>query len=272
MDKLIKKKLKFVLIGFLIALIPIGYWIYSSIVFEKANEAFNEANFSNDKIVINESIKEIDRALKIIPWSRFLKSCKYSLHYKIGDYYKALGYAKKRNDYDFISLIYESMDKPDSAKIYYHYQINVLKSALKKEDKEFRILLLGRQLALLYTFIGDSISAKKYLADLSQADYSTRKYMLKYDYYIENYISGGYSDYLYGITICMKNDSLSDKYTIDSLIDSHRFYYDNYTSEQTKGQDKKAVYEFKEIFEDKATSIGFKEIDCNERELKMNIK
>ena len=271
MDRLIKKKIRFVLIGFLIALIPIGYWIYSSMMFEKANKAFNDGNFSENNKEIENCIKEIDKALRIMPWSKNLNSWKSSLNLKIGNYREALDYAFRVDAYLYAGMIYEYMEQPDSAKIFYEKSIKPQKKQLKKLDDNEAKILAERQIALIYNFIGDSDKVGEYLREIpAETNYQMRKMILQYDYYIENYQSGGYKDFLYGTKICMKNDSLTDKYTIDSLIDVKRFYYDNYSSRQIKDKPEKAVYEFKEIFKDKANAIGFKEIDCDERELKMN--
>ncbi len=270
MDRLIKKKIKIVLIGFFIALIPIGYWIYSSLLFEKANKAFNEGNFSENNTEIENCIKEIDNALRIMPWSKNLNSWKSSLNLKIGNYRQALDYALKVDAYLYAGMIYEYMEKPDSARIFYEKAINLQIKQMKRLDDEEAKTLAERQIALIYNFIGDSDKVDEYLKEIpAETNYQMRKMILQYDYYIENYQSGGYKDFLYGKRICMKNDSLTDKNIIDSLIDAQRFYYDNYSSRQIKDKPEKAIYEFKEIFKDKAFAIGFKEIDCDDKELKM---
>jgi tetratricopeptide (TPR) repeat protein len=270
MDKLIKKKLKFILVGFLIAIIPIGYLMYSSLLFENANKAFNEGNFSDDKVQIEDCIKEIDKALRVTPWSKYLNSWKSTLNLKIGNYREALDYALENDAYLYAGMIYEYLENPDSAKIYYKKSIRSYIKQLKKLD-DTEALLVERQIALIYNFIGDSDKVNDYLKDIPiETNYQMRKLIHRYDYYIENYQSGGYKNFLNGNKICMKNDSISDKYTVDSLIDANRIYYDKYSSRKIKGQDERAVYEFKEIFKDKASSIGFIEIDCDDRSVKMN--
>ncbi len=271
MDKLIKKKLKFVLIGFLIAVIPIGYWLYFSLQFDKANKAFNEGNFTDNKTQIENCIKEIDKALKIIPWNKNLNSWKSTLNFKIGNYKEALNYALKIDAYLYAGMIYEYLEQPDSAIMFYKKLIKPQIKQMKKLDDIGGRTLAERQIALVYNFIGDSCKVVEYLKEIPiETNYQMREMILQYDYYIENYKSGGYKDFLYGEIICMKNDSLSEKFVIDSLIDVNRFYYDSYSSSQVKGRDENAVYGFKEIFKDKATSLGFIEIDCNKSELKMN--
>lgn len=268
--KLIKKKIRFVLIGFIIALIPIGYWIYSSLMFEKAIKAFNEGNFSENNKQIENCIKEIDKALRIMPWNKNLNSWKSSLNLKVGNYRKALDNALKVDAFLYAGMIYEYMEKPDSARIFYKKAIKPQIKQMKKLDDNETKILVERQIALIYNFIGDSDKVDEYLRDIpAETNYQMRKMILHYDYYIENYQSGGYKDFLYGKKICMKNDSLTDKFAIDSLLDAKRLYYDNYSSRQIKGHNEQAVYEFKEIFKDKATSIGFKEIDCSDSILKM---
>jgi len=257
------KNIRFVLIGFFIALIPIGYWTYSSMMFDKANKAFNEGNFSENNTQIENCIKEIDKALRIMPWSKNLNSWKSSLYLKTGNYREALNYALKVDEFLYAGMIYEYMEQPDSAKIFYKKAIKTQIKQLRKLDNVESKILAERQIALIYNFIGDSDKVSEYLKEIpAETNYQMRKMILQYDYYIENYKSGGYKDFLYGKKIYMKNDSINDDYTIDSIIDAKRFYYNNYSWSQIEGQDEESVYEFEEIFKFKATSIGFKEIDC----------
>lgn len=263
MDKQTKKRIKIVLIGFCVLIIPISYWMYSSIVFERANQAFNEAQFSEDSEIIEKSIAEIAKALKVKPWDKILKSMISTLHLKNGDYYYALDFALKNNAYLYSGMIYEYLEKPDSAKIYYKLAVEQYKKQLNKL-KEIEIKLqVERQISLIYTFIEDTLMAKKYLNDIPpEIDYQMRKMIMQYDYYIENYSKGGYKDFLYGEIICMKNDSISDSYVIDSLLEANRFYYEEYFLEKIENQKEKAIFKFKKIFQDKAQRIGFIETIC----------
>jgi len=59
-------------------------------IFDQANQAFNEANSPSNHNKIENSILELDKALKGIPWSKNLKSWEYSLYFKNSELHKAL--------------------------------------------------------------------------------------------------------------------------------------------------------------------------------------
>jgi tetratricopeptide (TPR) repeat protein len=262
MDKITRKRIKIVLISFCIVIILLGYIFYASMVYQNANQSYNIGYGSEDKAQIMNSINQLNSALKVIPWSKNLRSWKYMLYFKNGDYDKALKFAKARKDNKFISIIYESIGKPDSAKLYYRKQIDFEIKELKKQKDNYSKLTIQRQIALLYTFLGEKEVAKKYMTDLSVADQANREYLQHFDFYIENYKSGGLNDYYFGKTICMRNDSINNRFTLDSLMTVDRFVYESYSSTKFDKDKEVAIYKFREIYKTKAQKLGFKESSC----------
>jgi hypothetical protein len=59
-------------------------------IFDKAGQAFNEANSPSNHNKIENSILELDKALKLISWSKNLKSWECSLYFKNTKFHKAL--------------------------------------------------------------------------------------------------------------------------------------------------------------------------------------
>lgn len=262
MDKEIRKKLKIVLIAFAIVIIPLGYIVAISFAIMIHDDALEKAMilFPDDKSVIRKSIDDMDKAIMIYPWNHSFHMDKAQLQMKLNDYRGALISAKNGIDLknyaeglEYIGMIYEFLNQPDSASIYYSKAIDILKERLIKTNNNATNMELG----LLYSFVGDSIKARQHLKVASNDGEPYWKQVYdRYDYYIENYRSGGLKDYLYGETIEMTIDSTLDKNQVDSLINDSRFYYDS-QSEWIKVNKIQTVYRIKKIFKNKAESIGF---------------
>lgn len=267
MNKLTKKKLRIVIIAFFILIIPIGYLFVISYAIKMHDDALKlaEIRYPDDKDVTKKAIITIDNAIRLYHRNYLFRMNKSKLLLKLGDYRGALNAARKGtnlNDQFAVGLqrqglIYEYLNQPDSAGIYYLKTIEKLKqNCIKEPDNPF----IKRQIALFYTFLGDSLNAKKNLEKIPVETSSFLKSNLEIiDFYIENYESGGLKDFLYGETIEMVNCSIPEE-IIDSLILSERFYYQNYHAISDKNQDKKTIYEFRKIFKEKAKTIGFKEL------------
>ncbi len=129
---------------------------------------------------------------------------------------------------------------------------------MKENTKDENLSLqIERQLALVYTFLGEKDNAKKYLKEVpGNFDKNQKRIIQQYDFYIENYKSGGYKDFLEGETVLLGIDSLQPNIDIDSLFEANRIYYSGYT---TSGDDYE--YEIKKIFEKKALSLGMNKIE-----------
>ena len=257
MDKSIKKKLKIVLVAFIIIAIPIGYFMITSIKLDKANEAYEEAMIYDDN-KIDLAIQEIDNALRFVFGESNLTNQKAQLLYKKKEYRKILDCIENTKAYLYKGLIYEHLNNSDSAKIYYKKEIPKLKQQLKDYENDENLLFqVERQIALIYTFIGEQEKAIKYLKKIpNNFDFNQKRIIQQYDFYIENYKSGGYKDFLEGETVFYGVDSLSKSVDIDSLFEWNRFYYNGYT-----GSDDRCIYEIKKIFEQQAISSGLNKID-----------
>ncbi len=268
MDKTTKKKIRFVLIAFCILIVPIGYLAAISYAIKIHDNALELAQikYPDDPNVTQKSIKEIDKAIKIYPWNYLFYMNKAQLQMTLKDYEEVLISARKgtekNNQYaeglEFQGLVYEYLGQPDSAKILYSKSIEKYKIRLSENpDNQF----INRQIALLYTFTGKINNAQIYLIDIQETtEYHEKQMIERYDFYIENYQSGGLKDFLSGETINMINDSITDDYKLDSLIQSIRIYSNGHTTVRRPNQEKKFIYKFRDIFKEKAESIGFKQI------------
>jgi len=257
MDKSVKKKLKIVLWAFLIISIPTGFFIYSAVLLDSAYEAYEKTVFSDDNEKIDFALKEIIKAEPFAFYDKNLTNIKVQLLYGKKEYRKALNAVERKDAYIYKALLYEHLNRKDSALIFYKKAIPKLKKQWKKNKGNLHLAYeIERQIALFYTFLNQSETAKEYLP-LVPEDYNSelKEMILHYDYYIENYVSGGYKDYLEGETLFFGTDSISNM-NMDSLFTVNRFYYDSYS-----GNGKKHKYEIKKIFEQKANKIGMNRID-----------
>jgi tetratricopeptide (TPR) repeat protein len=257
MDKTVKKKLKIVLWAFIIISIPVGFFIYSALLIDKAYKAFEEAIFSDKNKDIELALKRIDNAESFAFFDNNLVNKKVQLLYRKKEYRKALNAVKRKDAYIYKGLLYEHLNRSDSAAILYEKVIPELKKKWKKNrGNAYLAYEIERQIALFYTFLNQSESAKEYLNEIpKEYDPELRELLLHYDYYIENYISGGYKDYIEGETLLFGIDSISDM-NMDSLFAANRFYFDSHSYSGNKHK-----YEIKKIFEQKAIGIGMNRIE-----------
>ena len=264
-----KKKIRFILIAFCILIIPIGYLAAISYAIKIHNNALELAQikYPSDLNVTQKSIKEIDKAIKIYPWNYLFYMNKAQLQMKLKNYGEALISARKgtekNNQYaeglEFQGLIYENLGQLDSAKILYSKAIDKYKIRLSENPDD---QLTNRKIGLLYTIIGDTNNSKAYLTDIYEtSEYYDKQMIERYDFYIENYKSGGLRDFLSNESIDMVNDSITDDYELDSLIHSRRIYSNGHTTITGPNQEKELVYNFRDVFKEKAESIGFKQVE-----------
>lgn len=252
MEKSVRKKLRFVLWAFIIISIPSGYYIYSAMLLDKAYKAWEVAAISDNDEDIESALNRIEKAEPFAFFDKNLVNIKVQLLYRKKEYRKALKAIEKKDVLIYKGLLYEHLNRSDSAAICYEKAIPELKRQWKKNNENAHLANeIERQIALFYTFLNQSESAKEYLTEIPE-DYNPefRELLLHYDYYIENYVSGGYKDYLEGETLLFGTDSILNM-NIDSLFTVNRFYYDNYS-----GSGNKHEYEIKRIFEQKAIEIG----------------
>ena len=255
-----KKKIRFILIAFCILIIPIGYLAAISYAIKIHNNALELAQikYPSDLNVTQKSIKEIDKAIKIYPWNYLFYMNKAQLQMKLKNYGEALISARngteKNNQYaeglEFQGLIYEYLGQLDSAKNLYSKAIDKYKIRLSENPDN---QLTNRKIALLYTIIGDTNNSKAYLTDIYEtSEYYDKEMIERYDFYIENYKSGGLRDFLSNESIDMVNDSITDDYELDSLIHSLRIYSNGHTTIVGTNQEKELIYKFRDVFKEKA--------------------
>jgi tetratricopeptide (TPR) repeat protein len=253
-EKSIKKKLRIVLISFMILLLPLGYFIRVSFVMDKTNRVYQNAIEIGGQKNILAALNQIDKARSFIFWDIYMLHQKAQLLYKLKKYRRALETIKHKDNFIYQGLLYEHLEETDSAKICYKKAIVGLKKALRKQkDNIYLYSENERRIALMYAFLNDSVNSKKYLKQISsELDFFRKDMILRYDYYIDSYKSGGYKDFIEGETIYFNADSIPIGTDKDSLFRANRFYYNSYSGNQ---------YEIKALFEDKALLIGMQKIN-----------
>jgi len=256
MDKSTRKKIRIVLIAFFIISIPAGYYIYTAILLDKAYKAYERAIIMDEDDEIELALTIINKIEPFAFYDQNLTNIKVQLLYRQKEYRKALNAVGKIDAYIYKALLYEHLNRSDSAFLLYEKVIPKLKRQQKKNKKNIHLAYeIERQIALFYTFLNQNESANEFLSKIPE-DYNPelREMLHHYDYYIENYVSGGYKDYLEGETVLFGIDSIP-KVNVDSLFEANRFYYDSYSSSS-----KKYEYEIKKIFEQKAINVGMNRI------------
>ncbi len=265
LEKSIKKKLRIVLISFMILLLPLGYFIRVTFIMDKTNEVYQDAIEIGGRQNILAALNQIDKARSFIFWDIYMLHQKAQLLYKLKDYRQALETIKHKDNFIYQGLLYEHLGKSDSALICYKKAIPVLQKALRKQkDNIYLYSENERRIALMFAFLGDSVNSKKYLKPISsELDYFRRDMILRYDYYIDAYKNGGYKDFIEGETNYYNADSIPNRIDKDSLFRANRFYYNSYSGNQ---------YEIKALFEDKALLIGMRKINNETQQWLINQK
>lgn len=253
MEKVFRGKLKVILIAFILVSIPIAYIVVLSLKLDKANKAYEEVIIFDDDSKIDLAIQKIDAARKFVFWKSNLLNQKVQLLYRKKKYREILKCSENIDAYLFKGLIYEHLNQSDSAHLFYKKEIPELKKSLKDyRNNENLLLQVERQIALVYTFLGETEKAREYLRDIPENyDFQQRESIQIYDFYIESYKSGGFKDFLEGETAYFDKDSISKSLDFDSLVEANRFYFNGNTV-----IDNSSLYEIKTIFEQKALVIG----------------
>lgn len=257
MDRLTRKKLRIVLISFFILSIPIGYFAYASKLCDEAYDIYEKSIISEKNEDIELALQKIRKAKSYAFYNKNLLNIEVQLLYQQKEYRKALKVIENKDFYTYKALLYEHLNISDSALICYEKSIPILKELVRKKKNEItRVYEIERQIALFYTFLNQKENAIKFLKEIPHDyDPTFKEILLHYDYYIENYNSGGYMDFMEGETVKFGTDSIPENINIDSLINANRFFAEG--SMQTKDQ---REYEIKKIFEQKAIKIGMNKI------------
>ncbi len=134
MEKSIKEKLRKVLIAFIIIAIPMGYVMIALVKLDKANKAYEEAMIYDDK-KIDFAIQEIDNALKFVFWKSNLTNQKVQLLYRKKEYREILKCISNKKAYLFKGLIYEHLNEPDSAMLFYKKRNSKIEETVERKHK-----------------------------------------------------------------------------------------------------------------------------------------
>jgi len=249
------RKLKFVIVAFLIISIPLSYILYTATLVYEANEAYNSYIFSFEPDDNELIIQKIDKALGYAFWDKQLIRNKIHLLKTEERFQEAVNLSVNTNMHIQTALLFELLNKSDSAKLFYQKEIDQQTDYLNDENEEIFIRLnRERTIALMYTFLGEQIKAQKYLSNIPETlSAPLRRSLLTNDFYIESYKNGGYLDYIAGETDIYVFDNQENEIDVDSLFEANRFY--SVAESYSKGI---CTYEIKKIFEDKALENGFR--------------
>lgn len=260
MDKETSVNLKRVVIAFAIIMLPLTYLILVSIGFDKQEKAYIDACMHRgDTVLVNSSLKIMEKAMKIYPWHYMHWMNKSQVQTFLSDYRGALESAKRgaelRNNYaegfEGVGYIYEYLEQPDSARLFYSKAINLYQERLENDSMDS---FANTSIAILYCFINDFIKARLHIDQaMEYADDDMKVSIRWYSNYINHCQNGRYIDLFEFKTVKLHFNKSIDSLNIDSLCQVNGI---NYEGSSSSG-DENTTYFFREIYKDKASEIGF---------------
>lgn len=148
MTKSSKRKLWFIIIGFIVLMIPIGYFVRIGVAIDMHDKAMRNAIEINpsDTNVIKESIAQIDKAIWLYRHNYLFYASKAELLCQLKDYHAAITELDKiyrfqpdyAEGYDYQGFIYDKLGLTDSANNCYKKAIDAQETRISKysSDKE----------------------------------------------------------------------------------------------------------------------------------------
>ncbi len=133
---------------------------------DNAYKAYEEAIITDDNEKIEFAIKEIIKAEPYAFYNKNLVNIKVQLLYRKKEYRKALNAIERKEAFIYKALLYEHLNRSDSASIFYKKAIPELKKQLRKNKDAQFAYEIERQIALFYTFLNQDESAKEYLTEI----------------------------------------------------------------------------------------------------------
>ncbi|WP_289056256.1 hypothetical protein [Carboxylicivirga marina] len=170
-----KAKIRFILIGFIIIIVPLGFIIKRSIAIDIQKEAID----LNQIGYFDRAMDKIDLAIRLAPRNYLFYATKAQFLEAQRKYSKAIIQFKKISEFKenyaegfvAIGMNYERLEMTDSAKIAYNSALRSYNYRIQKYDKD-RESLYGERLnrGFVYALLGDTASAKLEF-DLLKSDY-----------------------------------------------------------------------------------------------------
>lgn len=191
MTKSSKRKLWFIIIGFIVLMIPIGYFVKNSIAIDMHDEAMRNAlQISNgDTIVIKESIVQIDKSIWLYRHNYLFFASKADLLCQLKKYHEAISALNQiykfkpdyAEGYDFQGFIYDKLGLTDSANKCYKRGIVAQEIRISKNSSDKEAVKLARiSIAFDLWLLNGQVQGQKELIRLRSA-YSDDKSVEVFD-------------------------------------------------------------------------------------------
>jgi tetratricopeptide (TPR) repeat protein len=169
-----KPKIKFIVIAFIVVMIPLGWIIRGAIAADLQGEAEKLRAFANSQKELDLAMKKINRAIRLAPRRYFYYVTRASIFEAQKKYREAIAEIQKAHKYkpDFaegyveIGFNYERLGFPDSAKISY-------KSAIEAYNK--RIVKYSGDREKTYGNRANKAAIFKLLGDTTNANFEFRQ-------------------------------------------------------------------------------------------------
>jgi len=164
-----KRKIKFIIVGFIIFAIPIGLIIKREIAIEIQKEAIELYQFGGSQSDYDKAIEKINLAIKLAPRNYLFYATKAQFYESQKKYQDAIKEYQKIHDfkenyaegYVAIGMNYERLGHGDSSKIFYNYALNSYNSRIERYsgDKE-RLFSEKTNRAIVYSMLDDTVSSR----------------------------------------------------------------------------------------------------------------
>lgn len=182
-----KVKIRFIIIGFIILIIPIGWIFIRAIAIEIQKEAIALYQFGGSPNDLDKAIEKINLAIKLAPKNYLFYATKADILESQKKFRDAINEFQKINDfkdnyaegYVAIGMNYERLGYADSSKIFYAFALNSYKLRIEKcaKDKE-RLFSERVNKAFVFALLEDSVSSSLEFNQLKK-DYPEYLEMIK---------------------------------------------------------------------------------------------
>ncbi len=165
-----KKKIRFIIIGFLIAIVPLFILVKREYAISLQKQAIELYQFSNSPQDYDKAIDKLNLAIKLAPRAYLFYATKADIFERQKKYNEAINEFKKiiefKGDYAegymFIGMLYEKLKMKDSAFFYYNEAYKIYDNRTSKyiKDKDKLFLAEVNKAYTLY-LLNDSVKAKE---------------------------------------------------------------------------------------------------------------
>ncbi len=164
-----KAKIRFIIIGFIILIIPIGLIFKRTIAIEIQREAIQLYRFGDSQNDLDKAIERINLAIKLAPKNYLFYATKAQILESQKKYRDAINEFQKINEFKdnyaegnvAIGMNYERLGFADSSKIFYNSALNSYNLRIEKYAKDKEMLYSERlNKAFVLAMLEDSVNSR----------------------------------------------------------------------------------------------------------------